>query len=123
MQNRLIYNKKLGDITSDVVWRFYVYEKYGKDHAKALKALAKRAPGHSDKFYKDIFELYLALLVATIDAVESAPISTKQGQIYSDYSDIDMDHVMDQLRARFSGQSDNFLNSFTGMTIYYYYLR
>ncbi len=123
MQNGLLRDKKLADATSDVVWRLHVYEKYQKDPAKALKALAKRAPGHSDKSYKNIFELYLALLIASIDAVERAPISHKPDQMYSQYSDIDMDHVMSQLRSKFPRQRDDFLNSFMSMTIYYYYLR
>lgn len=116
-------DQRLLDAASDVAWRFHAYDGYGKDPAKAIKALSKRAPGHSPEFYREIFDLHLKLLIATIDAVKDAPLFTKPGKKYSEYTDVSIDFVMDRLRSLFPGYPDDFLGSDVGMVIYWFYLR
>jgi hypothetical protein len=108
---------------SDVVWRFQVYDQYGRKPNKAIKALAKRAPGYSAEFYREQFESNLRLLLTTVAAVEAAPKHFKLENKYSQFSDVDSDFVMNKLRAAFPDQSDDFLKQHVGMVIYWYYLR
>jgi hypothetical protein len=108
---------------SDVVWRFQVYDQYGRKPDKAIKALTKRAPGYSPEFYRDQFESNLKLLLTTIAAVEAAPKHFKVENKYSQFSDVDSDFVMNKLRAAFPNQPDIFLKQHIGMVIYWYYLR
>ena len=110
-------------VLSDVVWRFHVYDQYSKKPEKAVKALAKRAPGFSAEFYKEMFELNLKILKITIEAVAEAPKSPKQGQEFSAASDVDTEYVLNRLRSMFPGQADKFLSDHLGMVIYWYYLR
>jgi hypothetical protein len=116
-------NEKFLDVLSDVVWRFHVYDQYGRKPAKAIKALVKRAPGYSPEFYREQFELNLRLLIATIEAVEEAPKRLKSENKYSEFSDVDSDSMMNKLRAAFPDQPDDFLKRHVGMVIYWYYLR
>ncbi len=116
-------DEKFQSALSDVVWRFHAYHQYGHDSKKAIKALTKRAPGYSSEFYQEQFELNLKLLLATIDAVESAPKHRKPESKYSEYADVDSDYVLNQLRVAFPNQADEFLQEHIGMTIYWYYLR
>jgi hypothetical protein len=108
---------------SDVVWRFHVYSQYGKKQEKAIKALAKRAPGYAVEFYKEQFESNLKLLTATIAAVNLAPKTSQPGQRFSEYADVDTEYVLNKLRASFDGQTNDFLKTHLGMVIYWYYLR
>lgn len=110
-------------ILSDVVWRFHVYGQYGRQKDRAVKALIKRAPGYPTEHYTAMFEINLEILISTIEAVDSAPKSPRPKQKYSEYSDVDTDHVLSKLRGRFPNQPDELLNSHLGMVIYYYYLR
>ena len=110
-------------ILSDVVWRFHVYDQYSKKQEKAIKALAKRAPGFAAEFYKEMFELNLQVLKTTIEAVKESPKSPKQGQEFSEASDVDTEYVLNKLRSTFPGQADRFLSDHLGMVIYWYYLR
>lgn len=121
--DQLPQDETLLSAVSDIVWRFHTYGQYGADAAKALKALARRAPGYSKEMYKDVFELYLQLLAETVTAVNDAPKSTKPGQMYSEYSDMNFDFVMSRLRSAFPGYPDDFLTSDIGMVINWYYLR
>jgi len=108
---------------SDVVWRFQAYDQYGKKQEKAIKALAKRAPGYSPEFYREQFERNLRLLLTTIEAVDEAPKHFKVENKYSEFSDVDLDFVMNKLHTAFLDQSDDFLKQHIGMVIYWYYLR
>ncbi|MBK9927714.1 MAG: hypothetical protein IPP66_20780 [Anaerolineales bacterium] len=108
---------------SDVVWQFHVYGKNGGEPKKAIKALTKRAPGYSPDIYKEMFDLSLNVLVATIEAVEKAPKSPKPGQEFAEFADVDMEYVMSQLHAQFPGQTDTLLKSYVGMTINWFYMR
>lgn len=119
----LPHDEKLLSAVSDVTWRFHAYDAYGKNKARAIKALAKRAPGYTAEQYKDIFELHLKLLIDTINAVKDAPLFIKAGKKYSEYSDVSIEYVMDRLRSYFPGYPDDFLRSDVGMVIYWYYLR
>src|SRR5262245_25365397 len=82
-------DEKFVSVLSDVVWRFHVYNQYGKKEAQAIKAFAKRAPGCPPELYQEMFELDLKILTATIQAVADAPKFMKPGQIYCEYSDVD----------------------------------
>ena len=108
---------------SDVVWRFHAYDQYDRDQKKAIKALAKRAPGYSPEFYARQFELDLKLLITTIEAVKEAPKHFKPENKYSEFSDVDSEYVMNKLQSVFPGQTDEFLKGHLGMVIYWYYLR
>lgn len=90
-------------VLSDVVWRFHVYDQYGKKPEKALKALARRAPGYPAGFYQELFELNLEILKTTIEAVKAAPKSPKPHQEFSQFSDIDTEPVLSKLRVTFPG--------------------
>jgi len=108
---------------ADVTWRFQAYDQYGKKPDKAIKALAKRAPGFAPEFYKEQFELNLRLLVTTVEAVKEAPKHFKLENKYSAFSDVDSGFVMNKLRSTFPDQPDDFLKQHVGMVIYWYYLR
>ena len=108
---------------TDVVWRFHVYDQYGRKQDKAIKALVNRAPGYSSEFYREQFETNLRLLTATIDAVNAAPKAGKPNQQFSEYADVDIEFVLNHLRLSFDGQTDEFLKTHLGMVIYWYYLR
>jgi len=110
-------------VLSDVVWRFHVYDQYGKKPDKAVKALGRRVPGYSAEFYHGMFELHLEILKTTIQAVNDAPKYPKPDQEFSAYSDVDTKYVLNKLRAAFPGQADKFLSEHLGMVIYWYYLR
>jgi len=116
-------DEKFLTVLSDVVWRFHVYDQYGRKPEKAIKALTKRAPGYSAEFYKEQFETSLQLLALTIEAVHAAPKSSKPGQKFSEYSDVDIEYVLKKLRSSFKSMSDDFLKAHLGMVIYWYYLR
>jgi hypothetical protein len=116
-------NQEFLVIVSDVVWKFHVYDQYGKKRAKAITALAKRAPGYSIDFYEESFELNLKLLQETIKAVCDAPKSPKPNQVYSQYSDVDTDYVLKRLQKIFPNQNDEFITSHLGMSIDWFYLR
>ncbi len=116
-------DEKFTSTLSDVVWRFHVYDQYGRKQDKAIKALAKRAPGYSAEFYKERFESNLQLLITTIEAVEAAPKASKPDQQFSEYADVDVEFVLNILRLKFEGQTDDFLKAHFGMVIYWYYLR
>jgi len=120
---RPLNDEKFATALSDVVWQFHVYGAYGKNQSKAIKALSKRAPGYPAELYKEMFELSLNILLATIDAVEKAPKSPKPGQEFSELSDVDTDFVLDQLRTTFPQQADDLIRSHIGIVIYWYYLR
>jgi len=116
-------DEKFLDALADVVWRFRVYDQYGKDPRKAIKALSKRAPGQTPEFYRESFELDLKILSASIEAVNEAPKSHKPGQVYSEYSDVDLDFVLSRLHDAFPDQSTDHLNRYLGMVIFWYYLK
>ncbi|HCB02107.1 MAG TPA: hypothetical protein DEP19_06955 [Anaerolineae bacterium] len=116
-------DKELLDIVSNVVWRFHVYEQYGKKPEKAIKALSKRATGYTNDFYKETFDLNLRLLVETINAVSDAPKKPKLNQVYSQYSDVDIGYVLKRLHKIFPNQTDKFITSHLSMSIYWFYLR
>ena len=116
-------DEKFMEVLSDVVWRFQAYDQYGRDRKRALKALAKRAPGYKPVFYSEMFELDLKILVTTIEAVKDAPKHPKPENKYSEFSDVDSGFVMDKLRVTFPDQADDFLKRHIGMVIYWYYLR
>lgn len=116
-------DEKFQNALADVVWRFHAYHQYGHDSKKAVKALTKRAPGYSLEFYQEQFELNLKLLIATVAAVESAPKHRQPESQYSEFSDVDSEYVLNQLRAAFLDQADEFLQEHIGMVIYWYYLR
>ena len=116
-------DEKFLDSLADVVWRFETYHQYGKNPRKAIKALSKRVPGYKDEHYRKMFELDLKLLATTISVVEKAPKNTRPGQKFSDYSDVDLEFVQNNLRTEFPDQSDDYLKRHLGMVIYWYYLR
>jgi hypothetical protein len=116
-------DEKFTSTLSDVVWRFHVYDQYGRKPDKAVKTLAKRAPGYSAEFYKEQFESNLQLLITTIEAVKAAPKASKPDQQFSEYADVDIGFVLNTLRLSFDGQTDEFLKTHLGMVIYWYYLR
>lgn len=122
-KHKMLPDEKFLSTVSDVVWRFHTYDQYGRKPEKALKALAKRAPGYSAEFYKERFELDLKLLVTTIEAVKEAPKFFKPENIYSQFSDVDSEYVMNKLHATFPDQVDDFLKGHLSMVIYWYYLR
>jgi hypothetical protein len=108
---------------TDVVWRFHTYNQYGAKRDKAITALTKRAPGHPSKYYEEMFDLHLKILINTIPAVENAPKHPKPDQQYSEYSDVDTEYVLKTLQKIFPDQTDKSLNNYLGMVIYYYYMR
>jgi hypothetical protein len=108
---------------TDVIWRFHTYNQYSSRKDKAITALTKRAPGHPAKYYEEMFDLHLKILINTIPAVENAPKYHKPDQKYSEYSDVDTEYVQKTLRKIFPDQTDESLNSYLGMVIYYYYMR
>ena len=110
-------SEKFQEALSDVVWRFHVYDQYGKKPKKAINALAKRAPGFLPDHYQKMFDLKLNILVATIEAVKTMPTKS------SGFSGIDTEYVMQKLREAFPDQRDDFLKSSIGMVTYWYYLR
>ncbi len=116
-------NKNFQSTLTDVVWRFQVYGQYHRKRAEALRALAKRTTGQSFKFLQEQFELHQKLLIATIDIVEHTPKSPKPNQRYSEYSDVDAELVLRQLRSAFPEQPDEFLNTYLGIVIGWFYLR
>jgi hypothetical protein len=116
-------DEKFTSTLSDVVWRLHVYNQYGRKQDKAIKALAKRAPGYSAEFYKEQFESNLQLLITTIEAVEAAPKTSEPDQQFSEYTDVDIEFVLKILRLKFEGQTDDLLKAHLGMVIYWYYLR
>jgi len=116
-------DEKLATALSDVVWQFHVYGAYSKKQSKAIKALSKRVPGYSHDVYKELFELSLNVLIATIEALEESPKNLKPGQKFSEYADVDSDFVLSILRDAFPEQDDDFLKCHLGMVIYWYYLR
>jgi len=122
-QTKSFDQEKFTTILSDVVWRFHAYDQYGKDRKKAIKSLARRAPGYSAEYYEEWFDLDLRLLIATIEGVQEAPKSFKPENKYGEFSDVDQDYVMDKLRSTFLGQTDEFLKGHLAMIIYWYYLR
>jgi len=83
----------------------------------------QRAPGYAPGFYREMFELDLKILVATIEAVRDAPKHHKPENKYSEFSDVDSEFVMNRLRAAYPDQTDKRLKSHLGMVIYWYYLR
>jgi hypothetical protein len=113
------FRKTLGD----VVWRFHAYDQYERKPERAIKALMRRAPGYKTLFYREMFELDLRLLIATIKAVGSAPKHIKARQIYSEFSDVDMKYVLRKLQVAFPGLNNEHLTHHIGMVIYWYYLR
>jgi len=119
----VVVNEKFTSVLCDVVWRFHVYNQYGGKPEKAIKALTKRAPGYLVELYKEQFETNLKLLMLTIDAVHEAPKSTKPGQQFSEYSDVNIEFVLNKLRLGFAGKPDDFLKAHLGMVIYWFYLR
>jgi len=123
IQKETAGDEKFISALSDVVWRFHVYGQYGGKQEKAIKTLARRAPGYSTAFYEEMFALDFKLLKATIDAAEEATKSTKTGQKYSQLEDVDSKFVMNKLHSKFPEQPDDFLNRYRGMVIYWYYLR
>ena len=123
MSRYIMTDEKFRSALSDVVWRFHAYDQYGRDPKKAIKALARRAPGYAPAFYREQFELNLKLLIATVEAVKDAPKRFKPENIYSAYSDVDSEFAMNRLRSTFPGQTDEFLKEHLGMAIYWYYLR
>jgi len=123
VHGEIVIDEKFPTVLSDVVWRFHVYDQYGKKQDKAIKTLTKRAPGYSAEFYKEQFETNLKLLTLTIAAVHESPKSSKVGQQFSEYSDVDIEFVLIQLRQSFAEASDDFLKAHLGMVIYWYYLR
>lgn len=121
--DQLPQDEKLLSAVSDIVWRFHTYEQYGKDAGKAIRALAKRAPGYSREIYEGVFELHLHRLAETVAAVKDAPVSTKPGQTFSEYTDVDFDFVLNRLRSVLPGYPDDFIKGDIGMVINWYYLR
>ena len=71
--NESLVDDKFATILADVVWRFYVYDQYGKKQDKAFLALAKRSPCFSADFFREMFDLNLKIMVATIEAFTDAP--------------------------------------------------
>jgi hypothetical protein len=122
VQDETAPDEKFTSVLPDVVWRFHVYDQYGRKPEKALKALTRRAPGYSAEFYKEQFETSLKLLTLTIEAVRESPKSGKPGQKFSEYSDVDIE-LLNKLHLSFADAADDFLKSHLGMVIYWYYLR
>ena len=110
-------------VLSEVVWGLHVYGRYGGEQKKAVKAFSKRVPGYSPDVYQEMFESSRQVLTTTIEAVEKAPKSPKPGQEFSEYTDVDVEYVLERLRTQFHGRPNELLKSHIGMTIYYYYLR
>jgi len=121
--NDPLNDEKFATALSDVVWQFHVYGAYGKKESKAVKALTKRAPSHTPEVCKEMFEISLNVLAATIEAVGKAPKTPKPGQEFSEYKDIDSAFVLKELRIKFPGQADELLRSYIGMVIHWYYMR
>lgn len=105
----------------DVVWRFHAYGAYGRERAKALSALARRAPECSREELERGFEQSLAALKATVAAVRDAPKEMKPGQRFAEPGDVDTEYVLERLRAELPEVSEPILGSHVGMTIYWYY--
>lgn len=118
----LLRDEKSAAIIGDVVWRYHVYNQYGEIR-KALKALTRRIPGHPLEVYKEAFEQELRLLIVTIEAVNDAPKHPDPKNKFADASDVDIDHVMEKLRAAFPDETDEYLSGHIGMVIYWFYLR
>jgi hypothetical protein len=116
-------DEKFIAVLSEVVWGFHVYGRYGQEQKKAIKALTKRVPGYSAETYEEMFELSLNILRITIETVEKAPKSPKPGQEFREYSDVDHDFVIEQLRVKFPEQDSNLLKAHIGPTIDWFYLR
>lgn len=70
-----MYDKKFRLAMSDVVFRFYVCDQYGKNSEKAIEALMKRAPGYPIEVYRKQFEINLNLLITIMNGQKEAPKS------------------------------------------------
>jgi len=116
-------DEKFISVLGEVVWGFHIYGRYGGEQKKAIKAFTRRVPGYSAETYQKMFDVSLNILSVTIEAVEKAPKSSKPGQKFAEYVDVDIEYVMEQLHSAFPGQVDVLLKSHIGMTIYWYYLR
>ena len=77
-----LYDKKFKLAISDVVYRFYIRGQYSKDPEKAIKALAKRAPGYSLEDYRIQFENNLKLFIAITDKAREVYNSDKDYKKY-----------------------------------------
>ena len=123
MLNDILGDARLRDTASDVVIRLREHGEYGKDEAKALKALARRLPDQSSEACEKIFRLMSDLLADTIAAVGRAPLPKKPKQKWADPSDIDAEFVLSHLRSRFPDYRDEILKTFVGWVTYWHYLR
>lgn len=63
---------KLLDIACDVAIRFRGHGSYG-DQNGALKALRRRAPGHTPEEYRSVFEFLLAVYNRAVAAIARHP--------------------------------------------------
>ena len=116
-------DEKFISVLSEVVWGFHVYGRYGRDKKKALKAFIRRVPSYSSETYQEMFDTSLSILGVTIEAVEKAPKSPKPGQKFTEYADVDMEYVMEQLHSNFPELEDELLRSHVGAAINWFYIR
>jgi hypothetical protein len=123
MPNSILDDPENRATASDVIIRFCEHGQYGKDEAKALKALARRIPGQSNDAYTAVLHFLSALLQETIVAVKESPRMHKPEQKYADFSDIDTSDVLARLNRKFPDYARETLGTFIEWVIYWHYLR
>lgn len=64
---------KLLDIACDVTIRFRAHRSYG-DEPGALRALRRRAPGHTPDEYRSVFQFLLAVYDRAVGAIAGHPV-------------------------------------------------
>ena len=88
---------RLLDIACDVAIRFRGHGSY-KDEAGALRALRRRAPGHTTDEYRQVFEPLRTIYDRTVEAIPRHPAyRPKKATDVAEIGDIDFDACMAEL--------------------------
>lgn len=115
---------ELLDVVLDVVVRFREHRAYGT-REKAVRALRRRHPGLAVDEYDALFERHLAILDATVAAVRSyvARVKPISGTGFAEFTDIDPESVLGEVRAAFPDESQESIELFYEWVVYWHYLR
>lgn len=88
---------KLLDIACDVAIRFRAFRSYG-DQKGALKALRRRAPGHTPDEYRSALEFLLAVYARAVAAIVRHPAHRPdKTSRFAEPEDIDFDACLAEL--------------------------
>ena len=107
-------------VASDVVWRYRVYDAYGRDLLGAGRALKRRCPGFSARQYENA-------LAKALDLYEAVQVllRARRDEVWAAYEAKQPWHELfdDELRTRFPGFRKSTLGSVVGMSFFYWYLK